>query len=268
MNHLDLFSGLGGFALGANAAGYTTIAFVECEPYAQAILGTHWPDVPLINDVRSVAIEPGHCPRCELCEEPLCELCEVHLFKCDCLTESQWFDTFPHELELITAGWPCQDVSRLGDREGLAGTRSGLWAEVVRIVGTLRPRRIMLENVPNVLQGDHGGWMGRVLGDLAGLGYDAEWRRVDYQSFGIRQHRERLFIMADDNRRERHKSHERPLMYRKIQAAPFERGQPYPHGGRAPFRPSDRMDIGARISACANAVSPQIVHRLLEGLKP
>ena len=264
--HLDLFSGVGGFALGASAAGFTTIALVECDPFAQAVLGTHWPDTPLVEDVRSVAIDPGG--RCECCDEYWCELHGVHLWECECLTEIQWQDSFPHDLELVTAGWPCQDLSPLGNREGLAGARSGLWSEVVRILGALRPRLVLLENVPNVLAGNRGEWFGTVLGDLAGLGYDAEWRVLNHQQFGIRQNRSRVYIMAHDSRRERCLAHKRALLPTKIEPAPFERAQPFPDGGRTPLRSTDRVDIGPRISAASNAVAPQIVYHLLQGLKP
>ena len=145
---LDLFSGIGGFSLGLErTGGFETVAFCEIEPFPRRVLAKHWPGVPIYEDVRTLNA-----------------------------------DTLARDgiaVDVITGGFPCQDISVAGKQAGIADeTRSGLWAEIVRLVGELRPRYLVVENVANLLSGPperRGGWFGRVLGDLARLGYDAEW---------------------------------------------------------------------------------------------
>lgn len=154
---LDLFSGIGGFSLAARmVGGYETVAFCEIEPYCQAVLRKHWPGVPIYDDVRTL-------PRIE---------CDV-----------------------ITAGFPCQDISNAGKREGLSGSRSGLWHYIPPIIRALRPRFVLLENVAALL----GRGMGRVLGDLAEIGYDMEWDCIPAAAVGALHYRDRVWITAYPN---------------------------------------------------------------------
>lgn len=151
---LDLFSGVGAFALGLTRAGLTPVAFVEIDPFCRDVLKRHWPDVPILNDVRTAE--------------------------------------FP-DADVICAGFPCQDISIAGAGAGLAGERSGLWREVVRAVRLVRPRAVLLENVPMLL--DRG--LGTVLGDLAASGYDSEWDCISAADIGASQNRERIWILAN-----------------------------------------------------------------------
>ena len=97
-------------------------------------------------------------------------------------------------------GFPCQDISVAGRREGITeNTRSGLWYEIVRLTRELSPRYVIVENVANLLSGPserRGGWFGRVLGDLAELGYDAEWENIPASALGAPHRRERVWIIA------------------------------------------------------------------------
>lgn len=95
-------------------------------------------------------------------------------------------------VEVICGGFPCQDISVAGRRLGLAGERSGLWREFARIVRVLRPRHVVVENVSALLFRG----MGAVLGELASLGYDAEWDCISAQSVGAPHIRDRVFILA------------------------------------------------------------------------
>lgn len=110
MRHLDLFSGIGGFALAARWCGWETVAFCEIEPYCQKVLRKHWPDVPIYPDVRELH---GH-------------------------------DIGP--VDVITAGYPCQPFSTAGKRGGENDDRH-LWPEVYRLVREIRPQYALLENV-------------------------------------------------------------------------------------------------------------------------
>lgn len=161
---LDLFSGIGGFSLGLERAGMTTVAFCEIEPYARAVLAKHWPTVPIYDDVRNL---------------------DAARLRADGIG-----------VDVICGGFPCQDISYAGDGAGLAGERSGLWAEFHRLIGDLRPRYAIVENVAALLKRG----MGAVLGDLAGIGYDAEWSTVSACSVGAPHVRRRVFIVAYPNR--------------------------------------------------------------------
>lgn len=166
---LDLFSGIGGFSLGLErTGGFETVAFCEIEEFPRRVLAKHWPGVPCYHDVRTLTADV-------LARDGIA-------------------------VDVITGGFPCQDISTAGRQAGLGeGTRSGLWSEIVRLVGELRPRYVIVENVANLLSGPsqkRGGWFGRVLGDLAECGYDAEWRNIPACMVGAPHRRERVWILA------------------------------------------------------------------------
>ena len=164
---LDLFAGIGGFSLGLErTGGFETVAFCEIDTYAGKVLKKHWPDVPLFTDIN------------ELTNERLKEA-----------------DIYP---DVITGGFPCQDLSVAGKQAGIDGERSGLWGEFARLIGEVRPRYAIVENVPALLCGDRGRWFGRVLGDLAQIGYDAEWHCIPASHLGAPHQRDRVWIVAFD----------------------------------------------------------------------
>ena len=167
MKVLDLFSGIGGFSLGLERAGFKTVAFCEIEPYCQKVLKKHWPDVPIYEDVRNVTAE-------RLGADGI----------------------FP---DVITGGFPCQDISLAGRQAGIEAERSGLWSELVRIIGDIRPKYAIVENVTALISGDRGRWFGRVLGDLAEIGYDAEWHCIPASELGAHHHRDRVWIICYPN---------------------------------------------------------------------
>lgn len=167
---LDLFSGIGGFSLGLErTGGFETVAFCEIEPFPRKVLRKHWPEVPQYEDVRT-------------------------------LTADQLVADGIGSIDVITGGFPCQDLSTAGRQAGMGeGTRSGLWSEIVRLIGELRPRYVIVENVANLLAGPSeqpGRWFGRVLGDLAECGYDAEWQNIPAAALGAPHLRERAWIVA------------------------------------------------------------------------
>ena len=97
--------------------------------------------------------------------------------------------------DLICGGFPCQDVSVAGKRAGLDGARSGLWYQFRRIIRLVQPRWVIVENTPGLLSLG----MGEVLGDLAALGYDAEWHCIPASSLGASHRRDRVWIVARSN---------------------------------------------------------------------
>ncbi len=152
---LDLFSGIGGFSLGLErTGGFQTVAFCEIETYASKVLAKHWPDVPNLGDV----------------------------------TKAEFPDA-----DFICAGFPCQDISFAGSGAGIAGTRSGLWREVVRAIRMVRPRGALLENVAALLSRG----LDTVLGDLAEIGHDAEWHCIPASAVGAPHQRDRIWIITN-----------------------------------------------------------------------
>lgn len=156
----SLFAGIGGFDEGFRRAGMTTVWMVEIDPWCRRVLARHFPEAQLYEDVRTVG-------RDDL--EPV---------------------------DLICGGFPCQDLSVAGRRAGLAGERSGLFFEFMRIVAELTPRWVLIENVPGLLSSNGGRDMGTVLGTLAKLGYGYAYRVLDAQFFGVAQRRRRVFIVG------------------------------------------------------------------------
>ncbi len=164
MRVLDLFAGIGGFTLGLERAGFETVAFCEIEPYAQKVLKKNWPEVPIYDDVRDITAE-------RLISDGI-------------------------RVDVITGGFPCQDISLAGQKAGIEGERSGLWTECARLIGEIRPRYAIFENVTNLLNGDRGDWFKRVLWDISQVGYDAEWHCIPASQLGAHHHRDRVWIVA------------------------------------------------------------------------
>jgi DNA (cytosine-5)-methyltransferase 1 len=224
MRVLDLFSGIGGFSLGLERAGMTTVAFCEIEPYCQKVLKKHWPDVPIYNDVR------------ELNRERL---------ESDGITG----------IDVICGGFPCQDISLAGKGAGLDGERSGLWSEIARLASELRPSYVIVENVAALL----GRGMGRVLGDLAEIGYDAEWHCIPASHVGAPHRRDRVWIVANPNSAGLEKREgENTSGAGPFGGAVIERIRPWepePSVGRVANGIPRRVD---RLGGLGNAVVPQI----------
>lgn len=160
MRCLDLFSGIGGFSLGLEAAGYETAAFCEVEPYARKILKKHWPEIPIYEDIRKLTAD-------RLAADGI-------------------------GIDVICGGFPCQDISTSGHQKGIDGEKSGLWGEMCRLVRELRPQYVIVENVSALLYNG----LSRVLGDLAAIGYDAEWHCIPASAVGYDHGRDRIWIVA------------------------------------------------------------------------
>lgn len=163
LNVLDLFSGVGGFSLGLERAGMRTVAFCEIDSFARRVLARHWPGIPCYDDVRT-------------------------------LIAARLAADGVGRIDVVCGGFPCQDISVAGKGAGLAGERSGLWVEFARIIGEVRPRFVIVENVAALLDRGHG----EVLGDLAALGYDAEWYCIPAAAVGAPHRRDRVWIVGAD----------------------------------------------------------------------
>lgn len=152
----SLFSGIGGLELGLEKTNYfKTVYQVENNPYATKILEKHWPGVRRYGDIKEIKELPY--------------------------------------TDVICGGFPCQDLSCANPRgKGLQGEKSGLWREMLRVIRMVRPRYVLVENVPALR------WNGMdtVLGDIASVGYDAEWQTIPASALGAWHRRDRVFIVA------------------------------------------------------------------------
>lgn len=165
MNELALFAGAGGGILGGKLLGWRTVCAVEWEPYPASVLCARQNDgvlapFPIWDDVRT-------------------------------------FDGRPWRgiVDVVSGGFPCQDISCAGKGAGINGEQSGMWKEMARIVGEVRPRYVFVENSPMLTSRG----LGVVLGDLAEMGYNARWGVLGAVHAGAPHKRERIWIVADSD---------------------------------------------------------------------
>jgi DNA (cytosine-5)-methyltransferase 1 len=171
VRELALFAGSGGGILGGHLLGWRTICAVECDPYAASVLVARQndgclPPFPIWDDVRT-------------------------------------FDGKPWRgiVDVISGGFPCQDISTAGRGAGIDGERSGLWREMARIIGEVRPSYVLVENSPALISRG----LTRVLGDLTSMGYDARWGVLGAHDVGAPHKRDRIWILASASSRWRSK---------------------------------------------------------------
>ena len=165
MNELALFAGAGGGILGGQLLGWRTVCAVEWEPYAACVLAARQndgllPSFPIWDDV-------------------------------------QTFDGRPWRgvAQVISGGFPCQDISIAGKGDGLDGERSGMWKQMARIICEVGPEYVFVENSPMLVSRG----LGAVLGDLSSMGFDAKWGIVGAKDVGANHQRDRIWIVAHSN---------------------------------------------------------------------
>ncbi len=183
----SLFSGVGGFDLGLERAGFEIAFQAEIDPFCQKVLASHWPEVKRYGDVRAVGADRRADPA-----RP------AHL-RTDGASVGHDERQQP-AIDLICGGFPCQDLSVAGKRAGLAGDRSGLWFEFHRILSELRPTFCLIENVPGLLSSNGGRDFGVVLSGLGELWPAVGWAILDSQHFGVPQRRRRVYIIGGPTR--------------------------------------------------------------------
>lgn len=160
MKVLDLFSGIGGFSLGLERAGFETVAFCEVDKKCHQVLKKHWPNVPIFDDVQTLN-----------------------------------GDDIGQSIDVICGGFPCQDISLAGKGAGLEGGRSGLWWEFHRLIKEIKPKYAIIENVSALRNRG----LDQVLRSLAEIGYDAEWHCIPASAVGAPHRRDRIWIVAYAN---------------------------------------------------------------------
>jgi len=190
----SLFAGIGGFDIGFENAGFTTAWQVEINPVCRAVLADRFPHARQFDDVRTVG---------------------AHNLS---------------PVDVLVGGFPCQDLSTMGARQGLAGQRSGLFFEVCRLARELQPRWLVLENVTGLLSCRDGEDFQTVISTLAECGYVGCWRVLDASCFGVPTKRRRVFIVAG--------LHEQPPIELLADASPVATvpgTPPAPQSGLKPF---------------------------------
>jgi len=172
MNELALFAGAGGGILGGMLRGWRTVAAVEIEDYPRRVLLQRQAD--------------GLLPRFPIWDD-------VRTFD-----GTEWRG----KVDIITGGFPCQDISCAGKGAGIDGERSGMWGHMARIVGEVRPEYVFVENSPMLV----GRGLARVIGDLTEMGYDAKWGIVGAHHVAAPHKRDRIWIMANTKKLQRNGS--------------------------------------------------------------
>lgn len=158
LTHGSLFSGIGGFELGAEMTGIDTLWNCEIEKFQGEILKNKFPHAERFTDITKT--------------------------------------TGLRYVDIISGGFPCQDISVAGKREGIKGKRSGLWSEMYRIIWEVRPKYVIIENSPALTISG----LEQVLCDLSKIRYNAEWQCISNYAFGYPHKRERLYLIAYSNK--------------------------------------------------------------------
>ena len=192
MNELALFAGAGGGILGGKLLGWRTVCAVEFATYAASVLAARQndgalPPFPIWDDVCT-------------------------------------FDGRPWRgrVDVVSGGFPCQDISCAGKGAGIDGERSGLWREMARIVGEVRPRFVFVENSPMLVRRG----LAVVLGDLAAVGYDAQWCVLGAHHAGAPHRRDRIWILATDANGKRGRQESKRKPRRCHWSKPWNDGEP------------------------------------------
>ena len=154
-----IFAGIGGFEVGLERAGHKSVLLCENDLAAQAVLRERFKRRPLIADVAEI-------------------------------------DTVPRDVDLLAAGFPCQDLSQVGRTQGLNGKKSTIVSHVFRMLKQTRTPWVLLENVPFMLQLHRGAMIDYIVRSLEELGYKWAYRTLDTRAFGIPQRRHRVFVLA------------------------------------------------------------------------
>ena len=217
----SLFTGIGGFVLGFERAGMTCKWQVEIDNYCNKVLAKHWPDVRRYKDVKE---------------------CGSHNLE---------------PVDVVCGGFPCQNISEAGKREGIRGASSSLWFEFSRIISEIQPRWAVVENVRWLLSNNNGQDFGEILWFFSQMGYYVEWGNLRAVQFGLPHHRNRVFIVANSNSERHHVDRKRlQRVFEEPQKIPeiwnWQKYKPLVLGN--PNGVPARVD---RLRALGNAVVPQ-----------
>lgn len=234
LHELALFAGAGGGILGSHLLGWRTICAVEIEEYCRRVLMARQDD--------------GTLPAFPIWDDV------------------QTFDGRPWRglVDIITGGFPCQDISAGGKGAGIEGERSGLWKQMARIIREVGPQYALVENSPVLTSRG----LGVVLADLAEMGYDAQWGVLGARHVGACHRRDRIWICAyrPDERGDR----SRPAWQRKPQLPDVVSREQHTAAVTAARGDDDALagNMGKRWRAIGNGQVPGVARLAWELLKP
>src|SRR5262252_9957506 len=184
----SLFSGIGGFDLGFQRAGFDIAWQIEIDPFCQRVLAKHWPDVRRYGDVRAVHGPLAHAGIDDT------RLSSARTISRQGTLSRPYAGCLP-TVDVLCGGFPCQPHSLAGRRAAAADDRD-LWPEFRRLIRELEPRWVVAENVPGLLSSDAGRFFGNILRDLAACGYDAEWDCLPASAVGAPHRRDGVLLVA------------------------------------------------------------------------
>lgn len=226
LRELALFAGAGGGILGGKLLGWCPVCAVEYNAYARSVLlarqndGT-FPPFPIWDDVRT-------------------------------------FDGRPWRgiVDVVSGGFPCQDISTQGKRAGISGKNSGLWKEFARVIGEVLPRYVFIENSPELVSSG----LDEVLCDLAGMGFDARWGCIPAATVGAPHLRNRIWIVANSQSQPGiHESNQRKTKARLSNDGDPWRAYPWNEASPRVRRMDDGISFGVdRIERIGNAQVPRV----------
>ena len=241
MTHGSLFSGIGGFDLAAQWMGWKNVFQVEIDPFCQKVLEKNFPNVARSGDIKE-------------------------------FNGTKYRGT----IDVLSGGFPCQNISIVGDRKGITGAKSGLWGEMYRIIKEVNPSFVVIENSTELLKKG----FEQVLYPLSEIGYDAEWQCFQAKDFGFPHERKRIFIVAYSNGLGREGDNETFRVLPKdfswsnvpdktsnllLPLRRFDREGNY-ESVRMDDGFSDELDKG-RISGCGNAIVPQVAFEIFKAIE-
>ena len=249
MNHGSLFSGFGGFDRAAEMMGWTNLFNCEINRRARMVLNDNFPDAKSYADIRDTD-----------------------------------FTIWRGRIDVLSGGFPCQDASRGkthgGGQLGLSGEKTGLYYQMLRAVGEIRPRYVIAENVPNIISVNGGGDFHKILLSLHRIGYDAEWRCLYASDLGAPHCRGRLYLVAyPGGLGPQEEKHVFPAVVASVEKAPrVFAGATVPVGGAWDCEPpSLSMDDGvppgmgpgidAILHGCGNAVVPAVALQVFQWIQ-
>ena len=200
LTHASFFSGIGGLDLGFERAGIETVSLCEIDPYASAVLSTHWPNVVNHGDIVALAekeLKDGREGNHQF--PPSIQQAANEIQQSGRPPDDQGGPSRRDDwkrADIWSGGFPCQDLSVAGKRAGFTGSRSSLAFTYLDLVERFRPRWLVLENVPGLYTSNGGRDFLRLLSEVDQLGYGVAWRTLDARYFGVPQRRRRVFIVA------------------------------------------------------------------------
>ena len=233
MKVFDLFSGIGMFSLGLERAGFKTVGFCERDPFCQEVLKTHWPDVPIHPEIKSLD------------------------------------SSSLKGVEVLCGGFLCQDISSVRQGEGLQGRRSGLWFEYLRLIREVRPKYAIIENVAALRSRG----LAIILKNLWEVGYNAQWSIIPARALGFPHQRDRIWIIAYPSGQGSQRPFLLEKLQKSIKNAPRPAPlwrSIKPGICRSDYGRASRLDKKIhklRIKSLGNSLVPQIVTAIGEAIK-